>query len=373
MKTKLFGGGVLVILSAVLMFFLFSDGIDRKKDVTIEDSEQIDEFKNIKASDYFPRIVTRNQYTSPNGDGTNMTVLEIAKYGVGLNNREERMIESISYQGNVELGRAVEHYSVTEKSIKNQDGLEIFKTKPRWTSNNTEFHISEYLKTYTVPAGSFDNCIEVTRVDIPTQLTVRMVHAPGVGIIRMTSQSQGKEEELIAELVSTSTTLYGESDNQEKEDVDELDEIIKEDSENSSLQPVGNLPERNDKVSNLTLSDYDQRVNDLHLKQFDYILLHRPEFKENDTEFTITYTDGISIITNKEGFIKEVEYSQEEPMIEEDLYNIQHLIMGLDDEITMEEANEILFADEPIIYSVGAFNLAINKSKNGFTFLAVTK
>lgn len=46
-------------------------------------------------SSFFPPLVTRNQYIAPDeGDGTSITIIEVAKYAVGLDNESERITMS---------------------------------------------------------------------------------------------------------------------------------------------------------------------------------------------------------------------------------------------------------------------------------------
>jgi hypothetical protein len=170
-----------------------------------------DEVALLKVDDYFPALITRNQYISPSDDGTNQIILEVAKYAIGLNNETERIIESFNYQDNVELGHSITQYSISETDIKNDKGDIDLTNISHWTSGGMDFYILSTNKSVHVSAGIFESCIEVLRNDPKTKWQSTWTYAPHIGVIQITSKSKGKKEKILAELTSTNTTPYGEN------------------------------------------------------------------------------------------------------------------------------------------------------------------
>jgi hypothetical protein len=54
----------------------------------------------------------------------------------------------------------------------------------RWQSGDGVYAVTAVGETVTTPAGAFANCVEVTRWNKATRVTIVSTYAPGVGLIQ---------------------------------------------------------------------------------------------------------------------------------------------------------------------------------------------
>ena len=108
LKTRKFITWIFFSFVFVLILAACSDQVESESSQKVQ-SISSEKASKINVKDYFPPLVTRNQYISPNDDGSNQIIIEVSKFAIGLNNDTERIIESTNYQGNVELGRSANH------------------------------------------------------------------------------------------------------------------------------------------------------------------------------------------------------------------------------------------------------------------------
>lgn len=125
----------------------------------------------------------------------------------------------------------------------------------------------------------------------------------------------------------------------------------------------------------LSLEEYSKAVNEVSMDQLEYSILHRPSYKEetnrNVYEFTAVTSENIKISTDKESNIEEVQWVSKEKLTEEVLYNIQFLLVGLEENVSQEEINEFLFNESSSHQPFEKFLVEHDKSEYGFT-LSIT-
>ena len=127
----------------------------------------------------------------------------------------------------------------------------------------------------------------------------------------------------------------------------------------------------------LSLAAYIENVNKISMEQVEYALLQRPIYEE--LEFTDSYgfaavtEENILIETDKNSFIKEINWNSKEQVSEEVLYNIQWLLLSLDENVSHEEVNEFIFEVKPTRQNFKDFLVEFNKSENGFSFSIISK
>ncbi len=336
---------------------------------------------DIVVSDYFPLMGLERTYIQYGTTGENLIAKDVTKLETDSSGKE-----SIYIHGTGGLvGETITEYEVNNDSIrvvyrinaflnKEVDELELTNKKSwdvgisddsvrYWTDKNLEI---------SVPAGTFQNCIEITKVNKTKEDTSKTIsyYAPSVGLIKTVFETDD-EKHIFEELQS-----YLNAAEQIKEE-SEIKEQEKVSDDSSTVSPTpnfhsGNLPSGIDLISSLNINDYSGRVNEYAMNQVDYYLLHRPTFEEINNDIIYYFTDDITISCNKDGNIKEVVMKQDSSLTEEKLLYIQWLILGLDPDLTIEDANEIIFPKEDDqLFQVGEFNVGIMANSNSFIFKAV--
>lgn len=125
----------------------------------------------------------------------------------------------------------------------------------------------------------------------------------------------------------------------------------------------------------LSLAEFSEAVNEISMEQLEYSILHRPSYQEetnrNVYEFTAVTSENIKIFTDKENNIEEVHWISKEKLTEEVLYNIQFLLLGLEENVSQEEINEFLFNESSSHQPSEKFLVELDKSENDFT-LSIT-
>src|SRR5690606_17367430 len=119
-----------------------------------------------------------------------------------------------------------------------------------------------------------------------------------------------------------------------------IDTTLSEVSSNVEENPLailvsGGLPEQTGKVSNLTFSDYQDRVNAYSLESIGYNILHNPiNFIENESDILLEFDEGITVlIENGTYLVKEIAVNHD--YINETSYIFANdLIMGIDPRVT---------------------------------------
>jgi hypothetical protein len=360
---------VILIFFSLSLLFIFTSCSNQEQTVSSKKASEI----NVK--EYFPPLVTRNQYISPNDDGSNQIIIEVAKFAVGLNNETERIIESTNYQGNIALGQSVTQYTVTDTEIADEKGSIQLSNKPEWESDGIKMYLVDINKTVEVRAGTFENCIEVLRIDPKTKYQARFIYAPNVGAIKLTSKSEGKEEKVLVELTSTSTTPYGKSnqDNTVNEPANDVPLESTSNEENTDIEGIDTTVELiNNNISKLKLMNFEEKVNQISTEQLEQRVLHRPAFQEESDYYIASYNvntpENIVIFTSKDSNIKQITWESKELLTEETLLIIQWLLLSLGENISREDANEFLFHQSLTEQHFGEFTVKFIKSNDGFKF-----
>ncbi|GKV57616.1 hypothetical protein NCCP2222_35630 [Sporosarcina sp. NCCP-2222] len=205
-----------------------------------EDMETVepDVAKKIDVSNYFPSIGMARTYVQYGTDGENMQASDIVKME---HDSEGKEMVYIHGKGGL-IAETIQEYKVDKKavsviyiinSLKNEETniLEL-ASKEKWETNDADNSVS-YLTgsglTEEVPAGSFDNVIEVTTVipdDKREQKTVKY-YAPEVGLIKTVFHFKDGEKYVFSELES-----YEMTDEQE----------VMEEVEGSTVEESGEEP-----------------------------------------------------------------------------------------------------------------------------------
>jgi len=95
----------------------------------------------------------------------------------------------------VTLGGIEERFEVDGEGVKRYvpdtippESRLIFKFPPaagvRWQSGDEIYAITAVAETVTVPAGTFSHCVQVTRWNKATKVTIISTYAPGVGLVQ---------------------------------------------------------------------------------------------------------------------------------------------------------------------------------------------
>lgn len=359
----------------VIGFLLISFGCSNQIQTISEE-----EANEINASEYFPALVTRNEYISSNEDGTSQTFIEVAKFNPALNNETERMIEVTHYQGQIALGHKVTQYTVTNNEIIDENNTLQLVSRNKWESNGEKFYIVGVNKTVKVHAGTYKKCVEVLRVDPDTHFQSLYTYAPNVGVIKLTSKSKNKEVKVLAELFSTSSVQYS-ANSARKKDESHVGSSQKE--KNNTIEEkntTGTLV--NKKTSTLKLSTFERKVNQISFEQLNVNILHRPTFEEETDYYKISYvinnsysniSETLQIFSDKELNIRQIYWNSKEPLNEEMLLAIQWILMSLEENITTDKTNDFLFYPEFNQQTFGDFNVEMTKNNKGFIFDAFIK
>src|SRR5699024_8844195 len=118
-------------------------------------------------------------------------------------------------------------------------------------------------------------------------------------------------------------------------------------------------------------------VNDHTIEQGQGPILHRPDTIERPNgEFSLRYYNGIHIQLNDDGNIIDVMMTDEVLSGEELFLHFNWLIQGLDEQITNDEVNAVIFpSDENVnqYFEVGQFHVGIEETDNGILLMAVVR
>lgn len=366
---------LIYILSAI---FLMGCSVDESaSELEIDASESGEEKAlEIDVSKYFPPPVTRNQYRSPNDDGTDSTIISIAKHIVGEENVLNRILEETTYAyGNVST--QVIDYKVTESQIVTDSAI-MLMNKSRWENDGYLFEILNEDAKVTVEAGEYKNVIVVKQTDIATNLKFFTYHAPNIGVIKIESDSPKFGEKLLLELVSTDFTAYGSNGGNEESSIDEITTQL-ENEERIETSPIsraasGKLPEKTGETSNINFNEYARLASEASMESLGVYLFHRPSSWEYEGTDVITYfDDNISLKSDENGMLKEVYFESEIGPGEEEFLISQSLLLGLSPNSSQELINEILFSGkEGVTYEFAGFEIGIVFTENSYKFLAVS-
>ena len=242
--------------------------------------------------------------------------------------------------------------------------------KNEWKTGDGDNSVSYLTRTglnIEVPAGIFKDSIEVTNItNIESEEKTSVnYYAPVVGLIKTVFINTGGKH-VFSELESSNADILTQESSSNRNKINDKNIESKEQKQtaNTEKSSLGG-------TSQLLLSDYTKRVNELSLEQLEYYILHRPEFKELDTgdyvyKFSVLQGE-LSILTNQDGMIRNLTWDSELPMTDETLLNIQSLILGLNPSITIEEVNEFLFSgNDKIVFA--EFKVNLSSSPDSFLF-----
>ncbi|WP_214758769.1 hypothetical protein [Exiguobacterium sp. s123] len=335
---------------------------------------------NIAVSSYFPPVGLERTYIQYGTTGENILSNDTVKSEVDSSGKESLYIHE---KGGLAVERVTE-YKVNDHSIrvvyrinafmnKEVDELELTNRKS-WnvgdSDNSIRYLTNENLKI-TVPAGTFQDCIEITQVTGTegNGNTSIYYYAPTVGLVKTVWKLDG-EKFTAMELQSFSKDTEQDSEGKSQEEGSVIGGGIEE-SPSPKFQS-GSLLHDTNLISTLNINDYMNRVNQYSIEQVEYYLLHRPTFEETNNGTTLYFSDDITIRCDTSGNIMEVMMQQDTSLTEETFLYIQWLILGLDSKMSIEEANEIIFPKESNqVFKVGEFNVGIMADSNGFTFKAI--
>lgn len=322
-------------------------------------------------SNYFPPVGLERTYIQYGTTGKNILEKDVIKFEIDSSGKESIYIHGKDGVG----GETIKEYEVNDDSIRvvyiinaflntEVDELEL-TNKKKWDvgdSDNSVNYLTADNLEINVPAGTFQNCIEITQVIKTKKDTSKIInyYAPTVGLIKTVYEmDDGKY---------TYKELQGYSNEIEQKTI--LDESL-EATLPENFQ-AGNLPLDTNLISSLNINDYADTVNQYAFNQVDHYLLHRPTSEEINNDVIFYFVDDINIQCDTNGNIKEVIMQQDSPLTEEKLFYVQWLILGLDPDITIDEVNEIIFPNEADqFYQVGEFSVGIVADSNGFTFKAI--
>lgn len=335
---------------------------------------------NMMASNYFPPVGLKKTFIQYGDNDEKLILNDSVKSEVDSSGKESLYIHE---KGGL-AGERVTEYEVNDNSIRvvyrinaliNKEVNELELTnKKSWKvgdlDNSIRYLTNENLEV-SVPAGTFQDCIEITQVTKTKDANSTSIYyyAPTVGLIK-TVLENGDEKFTFMEMQSFSNDT--EKENEGK--VQEQATGMKKSSEESPSPKFhsGSLPPDTNLISTMNINDYTNIVNQYSFEQVEYNLLQRPTFEETNNDTILKFiNENITIRCDKNGNIKEI-IMQDSKLTEEKLFYIQWLIMGLDSGMTTEGANEIIFSKEDNQYfKVGEFNVGIKADSNGFTFKAV--
>lgn len=370
-------------LATLFLSALFLIGCSSNTKMDSLEETNVDKIQKINISNYFPPPVTRNQYRSPNDDGSDSTIVSIAKYIVGEENTSHRILEETTYAFGNTLTQVVD-YTVTESQIVT-DSIIRLMNKSSWESDGSLFEVTDVGATITVKAGVFEEVLIVKQTDIATGLKFYTYFAPNIGILKIESDSPKFGYSLLLELVSTDFTPYG-SDIQNSESSNKENIGFNEDDKDSNFEideqyetsPIsraasGRLPEKTGKSSNLDANEYMRIASEFSTETLGQYLFHRPFSWEYEGEDIVTYFDyDISVKSDKNGLLKEIYFESTNGPGEEEFLISHALLAGLSPSNREMINDEILFSGkEGTTYQLGGFEVGIEFDENSFKFLAV--
>lgn len=264
-------------------------------------------------------------------------------------------------------------YKIIEYSGLNKNV--ILTKEKQWKDEEYDYEITAIGIDVSSKIGEFSNCIEIVKQSTyGKELQIKEYHCPKVGeVISYSKVSDSDDFKLYSELIYVS--IPGE---QELGEQYLIDTTLSEVSSNVEENPLailvsGGLPEQTGKVSNLTFSDYQDRVNAYSLESIGYNILHNPiNFIENESDILLEFDEGITVlIENGTYLVKEIAVNHD--YINETSYIFANdLIMGIDPRVTADQAHEILHpAAEGTVGEVLDFSIGQNLENGQFSFLAV--
>jgi hypothetical protein len=143
------------------------------------------------SSDYFP-LALGNRWVYESSEGTEETpALEswevIRQEGAAFVVRIQQPFVTL---GGIEEQFVVEADGVTRRVLDSDPPESQFILKlpvvagARWQSGDGVYAVTAVGETVTAPAGAFTNCVEITRWNKATRITIVSTYAPGVGLIQ---------------------------------------------------------------------------------------------------------------------------------------------------------------------------------------------
>ncbi len=145
---------------------------------------------------YFP-LAVGNQWVYESSEGTeaepigeswkvtrqegNAFTLEIKQSYVTMDSIEEFFVSTADGVGRLDDQTTSAETTGTEPQFFLKAPLAIGAT---WNNTEGTFEVTAVGKTTTIPAGTFTNCVEVTRQSKGGRVTVVTLYAPGVGVVQ---------------------------------------------------------------------------------------------------------------------------------------------------------------------------------------------
>ncbi|WP_336823739.1 hypothetical protein [Sporosarcina sp. USHLN248] len=202
---------------------------DHIKTVDTKEAEAID------VSDYFPPIGMMRTYNQYDPDGKTVEAIDTVNLSINSDGPDTVYIHE---KGGM-ASESIKEYAVNEKEVrlvyvvnalKNEETAIVeLSNKPKWEKNDSDKSIS-YLTatglTVEVPAGKYDNVIEVTTVIPNDKKGRKTVHyyAPEIGLIKTVFGFEDGDNFTFSELKSLEM----------KEDTSEADHQVKQDEETTT-------------------------------------------------------------------------------------------------------------------------------------------
>lgn len=254
----------------------------------------------------------------------------------------------------------------------------ILSKELKWKDDEFEYEITDVGIDVSSKVGEFSNCIEIVKKSTYEKMKEiqKEYHCPKVGeVISYSKVSDSDDFILNSELIYVS--IPGERELGEQY---LIDTILTEESSSVEENPLatlvsGGLPKQTGKVSNLTFSDYQDRVNAYSLESIGYYILHNPiNFVENESNILLEFDEGITVLIENDTYlVKEIAVKHD--YINETSYIYANdLIMGIDPSITTDQAHDILHPEvEGTIGEVLDFSIGQDLENGHFSFLAVVK
>lgn len=261
----------------------------------------------------------------------------------------------------------------------------ILKKLDTWSRDNeTKITIRNTNTSITTPAGKFTECIELLRQTLPDKNGDKFENemidyiCPGLGkVATYYKLPDMKKFEVFEEMTFLSIP--------EQESVGEqfiIDSIV---GGNTDLDTVdenpltsltsSSLPSTTNKVSTLDFYGYRDRVNKYSLESIGYAILQNPiNFQEDDPGILLEFDGGISILVEKESYlVKEISVNHKSAISQESYIYTRDLIMGIDETISPEQADEIIYPIEDNTVQLGEFEMGVEVSDRDFIFSAVVR
>lgn len=270
---------------------------------------------------------------------------------------QERLITATDY-------RIIE-YSSLNKNV-------ILSKELKWKDKDYEYEITDVGIDVSSKIADFSNCIEIVKKS--TTEKMKEIHCPKVGkVISYSKVSDSEDFILKSELIYVS--IPGERELGEQY---LIDTILTEESSSVEEDPLatlvsGGLPKQTGKISTLTFSEYQDRVNAYSLESIGYHILHNPiNFVENESDILLEFDEGITVLIEDNTYlVKEIAVKHD--YINETSYIFANdLIMGIDPSITTDQAYDILHPEvEGTIGKVLEFSIGQYLENEHFSLLAV--